>query len=61
METVERHYAPFVPALRERMRRIMETGSGLEAVGPSMAPSKYCVVSCSHFVIIVFFSTLGFL
>jgi integrase len=31
-ETVENHYAPFVPALRERVRRIMETGSGLEAV-----------------------------
>lgn len=32
VETVECHYAPFVPALRERVRRIMETGSGLEAV-----------------------------
>jgi integrase len=32
VETVEKHYAPFVPALRERVRRIMETGSGLEAV-----------------------------
>jgi integrase len=31
VETVERHYAPFVPALRERVRRIMETGSGLES------------------------------
>jgi len=31
VETVEKHYAPFVPALRERVRRIMENGSGLEA------------------------------
>jgi integrase len=35
VETVERHYAPFVPALRERVRRIMETGTGLE--GPATA------------------------
>jgi integrase len=33
VETVEKHYAPFVPALRERVRRIMENGSGLE--GPT--------------------------
>jgi integrase len=31
-ETIEKHYAPFVPALRERVRRIMEAGSALEAV-----------------------------
>ena len=30
VETVEKHYAPFVPALRERVRRIMESGGGLE-------------------------------
>jgi len=30
-------YAPFVPALRERVRRIMESGTGLEA---SMLPSS---------------------
>jgi integrase len=30
VETVETHYAPFVPALRERVRRIMETGNGIE-------------------------------
>jgi integrase len=33
VETVERHYAPFVPALRERVRRIMESGEGLEGTG----------------------------
>lgn len=32
VETVKKHYAPFVPALRERVRRIMESGGGLEAV-----------------------------
>ncbi len=33
VETVERHYAPFVPALRERVRRITENGEGLEGNG----------------------------
>jgi integrase len=32
VETTERHYAPFVPALRDRVRRIMETGNGLESM-----------------------------
>ena len=31
VETVERHYTPFVPALRERVRQIMESGKGLES------------------------------
>ncbi len=31
VETTERHYAPFVPALRDRVRKIMETGNGLES------------------------------
>jgi hypothetical protein len=30
VETTDRHYSPFVPALRDRVRRIMETGNGLE-------------------------------
>jgi integrase len=30
VDTVERHYAPFVRELRERARRIMESGEGLE-------------------------------
>ena len=29
-ETVERHYTPFVPELRERVRYILESGVGLE-------------------------------
>ena len=35
VETVEKHYSPFVPALRERVRRIMEAGTGLEGTGTS--------------------------
>jgi len=31
VETTERHYAPFVPTLGDRVRRIMETGGGLES------------------------------
>ena len=31
IETVERHYTPFVKELRERVRSILETGSGLES------------------------------
>jgi hypothetical protein len=40
VETVEKHYAPFVPALRERVRRIMESGSGLEAVDMQAKPRQ---------------------
>ena len=32
IETVEKHYMPFVRELRERVRRIMENGAGLEEV-----------------------------
>jgi integrase len=30
IETIERHYAPFTKELRDRVRRIMENGEGLE-------------------------------
>lgn len=30
IETIERHYTPFFPELRERVRRILEHGVGLE-------------------------------
>jgi hypothetical protein len=30
IETVERHYTPFVKELRERVRNILETGTGIE-------------------------------
>lgn len=40
VETVEKHYAPFVRELRERARRIMETGEGLEITGTQQAQQK---------------------
>jgi integrase len=33
VETVERHYAPFVPELRERLRKLWEAPGGLESSG----------------------------
>jgi integrase len=32
VDTIEKHYAPFVRELRERARRITETGEGLERI-----------------------------
>jgi integrase len=40
VETLEDHYAPFVRELRERARRIMETGKGLEITGTEQAQEK---------------------
>lgn len=40
VETVEKHYAPFVRELRERARRIMESGEGLEVVGTTQAQQR---------------------
>jgi integrase len=37
IDTIERHYAPFVRELRERARGIMESGSGLEITGTPRA------------------------
>jgi len=37
IETVEKHYTPFVRELRERVRRILENGTGLEEIA-AMAP-----------------------
>jgi len=35
IETIERHFTPFVGELRERVRNILETGIGLEEMsGP---------------------------
>jgi len=39
IETVEKHYTPFVRELRERVRRILENGAGLEEVA-AMAPGN---------------------
>lgn len=40
IDTVEKHYAPFVPELRERVRRIMEAGPGPENLGTIRARSN---------------------
>jgi integrase len=40
VDTIEKHYAPFVRELRERARRIMETGEGLEITGTQQAQDK---------------------
>jgi hypothetical protein len=39
-ESTREHYAPFVRELRERARRIMETGQGLEITGTPRAQQK---------------------
>ena len=43
VDTVEKHYAPFVRELRERCRNIMENGLGLEIAGtprPQLKPAE---------------------
>jgi hypothetical protein len=40
VETIEKHYAPFVRELRERARRIMETGEGLERITATQQAQK---------------------
>jgi integrase len=40
IDTVEKHYAPFVPELRERVRRIMDSDAGTENVGRIWAESE---------------------
>lgn len=40
VETVEKHYAPFVRELRERARRIMESEGGIEITGTPRAQQK---------------------
>jgi len=39
IETVEKHYMPFVRELRERVRRILETGTGLEELAAASSES----------------------
>ena len=39
IETVEKHYMPFVRELRERVRRILENGAGLEEIA-AMTPEN---------------------
>lgn len=40
IETVEKHYMPFVRELRERVRRILETGTGLEELAAVSSESS---------------------
>jgi integrase/recombinase XerD len=40
IDTVEKHYTPFVPELRERVRSILETGVGLEESAKNAAKSR---------------------
>jgi integrase len=40
IDTIERHYAPFVPELRARVRLIIESGEGLEITGTQRAQEK---------------------
>jgi len=37
IETVEKHYTPFVKELRDRVRNILETGVGLEELAQKTA------------------------
>jgi hypothetical protein len=37
VDAIEKHHAPFVKELRERARRIMEGGEGLEIMGTPRA------------------------
>jgi integrase len=47
IETVERHYTPFVRELRERVRAILEADSGLESTSHSDSV-KFTVTPVSH-------------
>jgi len=54
IETVEKHYTPFVKELRERVRNILETGIGLEELAqkaserPEIAPKRREVSKLKH-------------
>jgi len=37
IETIEKHYTPFVKELRERVRGLLETGVGLEELAQKAA------------------------
>jgi hypothetical protein len=38
VEMLERHYAPFIPELRERVRLALKSGHGLEVVESARTP-----------------------
>jgi integrase len=50
IETVEKHYTPFVRELRERVRTILESEGGLESgnVGPERGSDRFTVTPVSQ-------------
>jgi len=48
IETVERHYTPFVKELRDRVRVLLDNGSGLESSIPVAGNSEGTVTPLSH-------------
>lgn len=42
IETVEKHYMPFVRELRDRVRKILETGSELEGLAAATSQNAQC-------------------
>jgi len=50
IETVERHYTPFVRELRERVRHILESDTGLESgkVGLESEGDRFTVTNTSQ-------------
>ena len=40
IDTIERHYTPFVKELRERVRNILETGVGIEESAKTASESS---------------------
>jgi integrase len=51
IETVEKHYTPFVPELRERVRSILETGIGLEESAKNAAKERQIQSKSSNYPI----------
>jgi site-specific recombinase XerD len=43
--TVEKHYAPFVRELRERVRSLMETGKGIDQYSSGPLPTRVAIKS----------------
>jgi hypothetical protein len=50
IETIERHYSPFVPELRQRVRAILEGDGGLEQIAAEKrrADEEKCVTPVSQ-------------
>ena len=50
IETVERHYTPFVRELRERVRHILDSNTGLESgnFAPKLEANAFTVINTSQ-------------